>query len=166
MFDEAAIGNRTDLRDLLTVTIDPATARDFDDAISLSRDEQGFWNLAVHIADVSHFVRAGSGLDRTARDRGTSVYLPDRVIPMLPEILSNSLASLQAGRTRYTVSAFLEFNAEGILVSKRFARSAIRVDHRFSYEEAFTVMKGPRGGHPGVTSRRSRACWARCSSWP
>ena len=151
MFDEAEIGDRTDLRDLLTVTIDPATARDFDDAISLSRDDQGFWNLAVHIADVSHFVRAGSGLDRTARDRGTSVYLPDRVIPMLPEILSNSLASLQAGRTRYTVSAFLEFNAEGILVSKRFARSAIRADHRFSYEEAFAVMKAPEAVHPGVT---------------
>ena len=97
----------------LTVTIDPATARDFDDAISLSRDERGHWSLGVHIADVSHFVRAGSALDRAARHRGTSVYLPDRVIPMLPEILSNSLASLQAGRTRYTVSALLEFNARG-----------------------------------------------------
>ena len=83
----------------LTVTIDPATARDFDDAITLSRDERGFWSLGVHIADVSHFVRPGSALDRTARHRGTSVYLPDRVIPMLPEVLSNSLASLQAGRT-------------------------------------------------------------------
>jgi ribonuclease R len=156
LFDEAEIGNRTDLRDLLTVTIDPATARDFDDAISLSRDEQGFWNLAVHIADVSHFVRAGSYLDRTARDRGTSVYLPDRVIPMLPEILSNSLASLQAGRTRYTVTAFMEFNAEGILVSKRFARSAIRADHRFSYEEAFAVMKAPEAVHPGVAPAVAR----------
>ena len=67
----------------------------------------------------------------SARHRGTSVYLPDRVIPMLPEILSNSLASLQAGRTRYTVSAFLDFNPEGILTAKRFARSAIKVDHRF-----------------------------------
>jgi ribonuclease R len=156
IFDEAEIGNRADLRDLLTVTIDPATARDFDDAISLSRDDQGFWSLAVHIADVSHFVRAGSGLDRTARDRGTSVYLPDRVIPMLPEILSNSLASLQAGRTRYTVSAFLEFSAEGILVSKRFARSAIRADHRFSYEDAFTVMKAPEAAHPGVNPAVAR----------
>ena len=75
---------RLDLRELLTVTIDPATARDFDDAISLSRDERGYWSLGVHIADVSHFVRAGSALDRAARHRGTSVYLPDRVIPMLP----------------------------------------------------------------------------------
>ncbi len=86
------------------MTIDPATARDFDDAISLSRDPAGHWSLMVHIADVSHFVRSGSPLDRAARHRGTSVYLPDRVIPMLPEILSNSLASLQAGRTRYTVT--------------------------------------------------------------
>ncbi len=132
------------------MTIDPATARDFDDAISLSRDEKGYWSLGVHIADVSHFVKAGSALDRTAKHRGTSVYLPDRVIPMLPEILSNSLASLQAGRTRYTVSALLEFNAEGILTSKEFARSAIRVDHRFTYEQAMAVMKDPGAEHPGV----------------
>ncbi len=150
LFDEAQIGTRLDLRDLPTVTIDPATARDFDDAISLSRDEQGHWSLAVHIADVAHFVRAGSPLDRVARARGTSVYLPDRVIPMLPEILSNSLASLQAGRTRYTMSALLEFNPEGILTAKRFARSAIRVDHRFSYEQALPVMKDPTLAHSGV----------------
>src|SRR5262249_21412466 len=149
-FDEAEIGRREDLRELLTVTIDPATARDFDDAISLSRDPEGDWSLGVHIADVSHFVRAGSALDRAARHRGTSVYLPDRVIPMLPEILSNSLASLHAGRTRYTVSALLELNAEGMLVSKRFARSAIRVDHRFPYEEALEVMRDPQATRPGI----------------
>ncbi len=114
-FSEDVIGDRLDLRDVVTVTIDPATARDFDDAISLERDERGDWSLGVHIADVSHFVRTGSELDRAARQRGTSVYLPDRVIPMLPEVLSNSLASLQAQRTRYTVSALLEFNAEGVL---------------------------------------------------
>ncbi len=150
-FDESEIGERMDLRDVLTVTIDPATARDFDDAISLSRDEKGYWSLGVHIADVSHFVRTGSALDKSARHRGTSVYLPDRVIPMLPEIISNSLASLQAHRTRYTVSALLEFNAEGILTSKRFARSAIRADHRFSYEEAMAVMKAPAAAHAGVS---------------
>ncbi len=103
-FSEAEIGQRLDLRNVLTVTIDPVNARDFDDAITLSRDEQGFWSLGVHIADVSHFVQPGTDLDRTARQRGTSVYLPDRVIPMLPEILSNSLASLQAGKMRYAVS--------------------------------------------------------------
>jgi len=152
LFDEGEIGARLDLRELPTVTIDPSTARDFDDAISLSRDEQGHWSLAVHIADVSHFVRSGSALDRAARHRGTSVYLPDRVVPMLPEILSNSLASLQAGRMRYTVSVLLDFNPEGILTSKRFARSAIKVDHRFAYEQALEVMRQPGTDHAGVAA--------------
>ena len=142
-FKEEHVEGRLDLRQVLTVTIDPATARDFDDAISLARDENGYWSLGVHIADVSHFVRPGSALDRAARQRGTSVYLPDRVIPMLPEILSNSLASLQAGHARYTVSALIELNAEGIVTDRRFARSVIRVDHRFTYEEAYAVMKHP-----------------------
>lgn len=151
-FDEEEIGGRLDLRDELTVTIDPATARDFDDAISLSRDERGFWNLGVHIADVSHFVRPNSALDRAARNRGTSVYLPDLVVPMLPEAISNSLASLQEGRGRYTVSALLQFDDEGRRTDVRFARSIIRVDKRFSYEQAYAVMMGTdRGSVAGVT---------------
>jgi len=149
-FHEDQVEGREDARELLTVTIDPATARDFDDAISLSRDEAGHWSLAVHIADVSHFVRPGSEIDDAARKRGTSVYLPDRVIPMLPEILSNSLASLQAHHTRYTVSAFLDYTPEGVLTGKRFARTAIRVDHRFTYEQAYAVMRDPQGEHEGV----------------
>ncbi len=149
-FDEAKVENRLDLREVLTLTIDPATARDFDDAISLSRDDRGFWSLGVHIADVSHFVRPDTALDREARHRGTSVYLPDRVIPMLPEVISNSLASLQAGKTRYTMSALLEFNDEGIRTDMRFARSAIRVAQRFSYEQAFPVMNAPAEPHEGV----------------
>jgi len=153
---EEAIGERLDLRAVLTVTIDPATARDFDDAISLERDDRGYWSLGVHIADVSHFVRPASELDRSARQRGTSVYLPDRVIPMLPEVLSNSLASLQAHRTRYAVTAMLEFNAEGILTSKRFARSAIRVDHRFTYEQAMEVMSHPERTDSGVAPEVAR----------
>src|SRR5439155_9362188 len=92
----------------------------------------------------------GSSLDQTARLRGTSVYLPDRVIPMLPEVLSNSLASLQAGRVRYTMSALIEFNADGVRTDHQFARSAIRVDHRFSYEQAFAVMTNPGAEHEGV----------------
>jgi ribonuclease R len=151
LFNETERALRLDLCDLPTVTIDPATARDFDDAISLSHDEKGHWSLAVHIADVSHFVQSGSALDRAARHRGTSVYLPDRVIPMLPEILSNSLASLQAGRTRYTVSVLLDFDTQGILTSKRFARSAINVDHRFTYEQALEVMREPKASHAGIT---------------
>jgi ribonuclease R len=150
-FSEESIGERLDLRNVLTVTIDPASARDFDDAISLERDDLGYWTLGVHIADVSHFVPAGSELDRAARRRGTSVYLPDRVVPMLPEILSNSLASLQARHTRYTLSALLEFNAEGVLTSKRFARSAIRVDERFTYEQAMAIMSQPDQAHESIS---------------
>jgi ribonuclease R len=156
LFSETEIGHRLDLREVLTVTIDPATARDFDDAISLSRDDRGFWNLGVHIADVGHFVRPGSELDRAARHRGTSVYFPDRVIPMLPEVLSNSLASLQAHHTRYTLSVTLEFNADGILTAKQFARTAIRVDHRFSYEQAMEVMAHPERDHQGVAPEIAR----------
>ena len=132
------------------MTIDPATARDFDDAISLSRDEQGYWSLGVHIADVSHFVRAGLGArPRRPASRARASICPTASSRCCPEILSNSLASLQAGRTRYTVSALLEFNAEGILTSKRFARSAIRVDHRFTYEQAMAVMKAPEADASG-----------------
>lgn len=144
-FDEDAVDGRLDLRDQLTITIDPATARDFDDAITLTRDEKGFWALGVHIADVSHFVRPGSPLDDTARKRGTSVYLPDRVIPMLPEVISNSLASLQAGHVRYTVSAILEFDADGVRTAQDFGRSVIKVDRRFAYEEVFEVLQHPEG---------------------
>lgn len=142
-FQPERVDHRRDFRDTLTVTIDPVNARDFDDAISLTRDDEGYWTLCVHIADVSHFVRPGSPLDHSARLRGTSVYLPDRVIPMLPEVLSNSLASLQAGHPRYTVTALLEFNPEGIRTAMSFARSVICVTHRFTYENAFAVMKNP-----------------------
>jgi ribonuclease R len=142
-FDESKLDDRLDLTGDLTVTIDPATARDFDDAITLTRDERGYWNLGVHIADVGHFVRTGSALDRTARKRGTSVYLPDRVVPMLPEVLSNSLASLQQGHVRYTLSVLMEFSPEGVRTDRRFARSAIRVDRRFTYEQAYEAMMNP-----------------------
>jgi len=142
-FSEAEIEGRLDLTEALTITIDPATARDFDDAITLARDEKGYWSLGVHIADVSHFVRSGSPLDRTARQRGTSVYLPDRVIPMLPEILSNSLASLQAGHVRYTLSALIEFNSDGVRTGRSFARSAIKVDQRFAYEQVMPLIQEP-----------------------
>ena len=145
-FNDENVEGRLDLRDRLTVTIDPVSARDFDDAITLERDEKGYWTLGVHIADVSHFVRPGSALDHAARKRGTSVYLPDLVIPMLPEIISNSLASLQAGHTRYTVSAFIEFDPSGVRTGKTFARSAIRVDHRFAYEQVGELLANPEAG--------------------
>ena len=113
-FDEDDINGRTDFTQTTVVTIDPETARDFDDAISLERIENGHWLLGVHIADVSHFVPERSPLDDEAYARGTSVYLPDRVIPMLPEIISNNLASLQPDRVRYTMTAMIEFSADGV----------------------------------------------------
>ena len=124
-FDEA-IGDRTDFTAETIVTIDPVDARDFDDAISLEQLDNGHWRLGVHIADVSHFVRPRTALDREALERATSVYLPDRVLPMLPELISNGLASLQPGKVRYTKSAVMEFTAEGLRVSTELYSAAIR----------------------------------------
>lgn len=127
--------NRTDLTGRTIITIDPADARDFDDAISLERIERGHWLLGVHIADVSHFVRPRTALDREAHGRATSVYLPDRVLPMLPEIISNGLASLQPDRVRYTKTVFIEFSPEGIPVHTEHMSAAIQSCRRFTYEE-------------------------------
>lgn len=133
-FDESTHG-RLDLTGECIITIDPVDARDFDDAVSVERLENGHWRLGVHIADVSHFVRHGSPLDREAYERATSVYLPDRVIPMLPEIVSNNLASLQPDKVRYTKTAFIEFSAEGIRTGVDLHNTAIRSKRRFTYEE-------------------------------
>jgi len=141
-FREDDLQGREDLTGLTIVTIDPSDARDFDDAISLERSENGHWLLGVHIADVSHFVQPGTALDAEAQRRGTSVYLPTQVIPMLPEVISNGLASLQEGRVRFTMSAFIEFNPAGIPVSSRFSRSAIRVSRRFAYEQVLPLIRG------------------------
>ncbi|CAK9108569.1 unnamed protein product [Durusdinium trenchii] len=140
-FDENDLTDREDLTGKTIVTIDPKTARDFDDAISLERIEKGHWELGVHIADVSHFVQPGTELDREAELRGTSVYLPTKVIPMLPEVISNGLASLQEGKVRFTMSAFIEYTAEGVPVSTRFSRSAIQVSQRFAYEEVMPIIE-------------------------
>lgn len=142
-------GERADLRDTLIVTIDPARARDFDDALSLERDKDGQRVLGVHIADVSHFVRKGSALDREARERGTSVYLPDKVLPMLPEQLSNGVCSLRPDEDRLAFSAFLTVNASGTVTGRRFARSRIRSRRRLTYAQALAVLSGER--KEGVT---------------
>ena len=134
-FEEKIENGREDLTDWTVVTIDPFDARDFDDAISLTRLENGHWQLGVHIADVSHFVRPNTAVDNEAYARATSVYLPDRVIPMLPEIISNNLASLQPGRVRYTMTAIIEFTQDGARVATDLKRAAIKSDHRFNYEE-------------------------------
>lgn len=143
LLTENKFTNRTDFRDDLIVTIDPATARDFDDAISLHQYENGHWRLRVHIADVSAFVELGSILDEEARKRGNSVYLPDLVVPMLPEVISNSLASLQAGEPRLAVTVEIHFDPDGVVTGADVHRSVILVRQRFAYEQAFTVMMTP-----------------------
>ncbi len=127
--------DRRDLTKVPTLTIDPFDARDFDDAISLSRNDKGNWELMVHIADVSHFVPVGSPLDAEARRRATSVYLPDRVIPMLPELISNHLASLQPDRIRFTKTALMEMTDSGTLVHWEVFNSAIHNQQRLNYEQ-------------------------------
>ncbi|AMV22012.1 ribonuclease R [Planctomyces sp. SH-PL14] len=148
-FDENDLSDREDWTDELILTIDPIDARDFDDAISLQRDDKGHWHLGIHIADVSHFVEENSPLDDDARQRGTSVYLPATVIPMLPEVISNGLASLQEGRVRYAMSALLELDEEGNVRKRRFARTAIKVRKRFAYEQVMPVIQHP-DRHPEI----------------
>lgn len=142
-FDESVPEGRMDLTGRTIITIDPADARDFDDAISLERIENGHWLLGVHIADVAHFVPEDTPLDREALGRGTSVYLPDRVIPMLPEIISNSLASLQPGKVRYAKTVFIEFTPEGQRVATDFHNSAIRSTKRLNYDEVDAFLAQP-----------------------
>lgn len=142
-FDEST-GERLDLTQDTIITIDPVDARDFDDAISLVRIEKGHWRLGVHIADVTHFVRPRSPLDHEARERATSVYLPDRVIPMLPEVISNHLASLQPDRVRYAKTCFIEFTPEGAPVAAEVHSTAIKSKRRFTYEEVDEFLAKPK----------------------
>jgi len=134
---------REDLRSDFIVTIDPDDARDFDDAIHVDKLKNGGWQLGVHIADVAAYVKPDSALDREARRRGNSVYLPDRVIPMLPERLSNGVCSLNPGVDRLTHSVFVHFDKKGIVRSVRFARSMIRSAHRLTYKQAYVILKSP-----------------------
>ncbi len=142
LFDES-VDDRLDLTGEIIITIDPKDARDFDDAISVERLSNGHWRLGVHIADVSHFVPLGSPLDREARERATSIYLPGRVIPMLPELISNGLASLQPQKVRYAKSAFVEFTEDGARVAAEFHNSAIKSRRRFAYEEVDGFLASP-----------------------
>jgi ribonuclease R len=146
IFREDDLDGRKDLTKELTITIDPVDARDFDDAISLTQDSRTkHWQLGVHIADVAHFAPPASALDREARKRGTSVYLPRRVLPMFPEIISNSLASLQQGRVRYVKSALMDFTPAGQRTESQFANAAIRVRRRFTYEQVSAILQDPEG---------------------
>src|SRR6266536_2324579 len=134
--------SREDLRKEFIVTIDPDDARDFDDAIQVEKTTSG-WRLGVHIADGAAYVEPMSALDREARMRGNSVYLPDRVIPMLPERLSNGVCSLNPGVDRLTHSVFVQFDKHGEVKSTRFARSVIRSAHRLTYKQAYGILTAP-----------------------
>ena len=140
----SASRGREDCRDTLVITIDPDDARDFDDAISVVRTTDG-WRLTVHIADVSHYVLPGSPLDHEAYRRGNSVYLPDRVIPMLPEALSNGLCSLRPNEDRLAFAAFLEIDRRGKIRRSRFAKTIIRSARRLTYKEAFARLQSKPG---------------------
>jgi len=132
---------REDLREKFIVTIDPDDARDFDDAIHVDKTDNQGWRLGVHIADVSAYVNPDSALDREARRRGNSVYLPDRVIPMLPERLSNGVCSLNPGVDRLTHSVFIQFDKSGHAKNVRFAKSVIRSAHRLTYKQAYSILQ-------------------------
>jgi ribonuclease R len=152
-FDEHNLGDRVDLTRETIVTIDPVDARDFDDAISLEKNPDDSWRLGVHIADVAFFVQPGSPLDLEAQNRGNSVYLPDRVLPMLPEILSNALSSLQQDHVRFTKTAFIEFTPDGIPTHTELANTAIKVTRRFAYEEVMPIIADPAAHHGKISEK-------------
>ncbi len=139
--DARKLDGREDLRKKFIITIDPDDARDFDDAIQIEKTDNGGWQLGVHIADVAAYVEPGSALDREARRRGNSVYLPDRVMPMLPERLSNGVCSLNPGVDRLTHSVFINFDKNGVAKRARFAKSVIRSAQRLNYKQAYAILK-------------------------
>ncbi|NOR86906.1 MAG: ribonuclease R [Bacteroidales bacterium] len=143
--DPAEIKKRKDLRDVFTITIDPFDAKDFDDAISLKKLNNGLWEVGVHIADVSHFVRPGSAIEEEAYKRATSIYLVDRVIPMLPEKLSNQVCSLRPHEEKLAFSAIFIMNDEAHIKNEWYGRTVIKSDHRYTYEEAQEIIEGQEG---------------------
>ncbi len=143
--DAAADPKRKDFRGITTMTIDPHDAKDFDDALSFEKLENGNFSIGIHIADVSHYVRAGEVLDDEAKERGTSVYLVDRVIPMLPEILSNDLCSLRPNEDRLAFSAVFEMTPDSIVVGEWYGQTIINSDKRFAYEGAQEVLDNGAG---------------------
>lgn len=156
---DADLEGRQDLRGRNVITIDPDDARDFDDAIEVQPTDYG-WDVSIHIADVSHYVKPGSDLDKEARKRGNSVYLADRVIPMLPENLSNGLCSLRPHEDRLAFSVFAQINRDGTIRHVRFGRSVIRSSARLTYRQALALLQSPPEDE---TARRVHAAWD-CSS--
>ncbi|HXI00229.1 MAG TPA: ribonuclease R [Sphingobacteriaceae bacterium] len=144
---ENEIKQRRDFREVLTFTIDPYDAKDFDDAISFKHLENGNYEVGVHIADVSHYVKPNTELDKEALERGTSVYLVDRVIPMLPERLSNGVCSLRPKEDKLCFAAVFELDKEANIVGQWFGKTIIHSDRRFSYEEAQELLESKAGDH-------------------
>ena len=138
--DPKEIGKRRDLRDIQTVTIDGEDAKDLDDAISLTK-EGDIYHLGVHIADVTHYVKEGSALDKEALKRGTSVYLVDRVIPMLPHKLSNGICSLNPGVDRLALSCFMDIDQKGNVISHEIVETVIRSDKRMTYTDVSKIIE-------------------------
>ena len=143
--------NREDLRSLSCFTIDPDTAKDYDDALSLTIDKSGEFHLGVHIADVSHYVKPGTALDREASERCNSVYFPGSVLPMLPHELSSHLCSLKQDVNRLTISVLMVLDRDGSLRDYRICRSVIKSQKRFTYREAKEVLDGKKKSKFGAT---------------
>jgi ribonuclease R/exosome complex exonuclease DIS3/RRP44 len=149
------IKKRRDMRNVLTFTIDPKDAKDFDDALSFERLENGNFEIGIHIADVSHYVTPGNELDDEAYERATSVYLVDRVVPMLPEILSNNACSLRPNEEKYTFSAVFEITPKAEVKKQWFGRTVTYSDARFAYEEAQHVIENPDAEKHTIPSKIS-----------
>ena len=145
--DAAEVAKRKDYREVLTFTIDPVDAKDFDDAISYQKLANGHLEIGVHIADVSHFVQPNTAVDKEAYERATSVYLPDRVYPMLPERISNELCSLRPKEDKLTFSACFEVDAQGKIVGTWFGKTIIHSDRRFTYEQVQDIIDTKIGDH-------------------
>jgi ribonuclease R len=143
--DPTEVAKRRDFRDITTFTIDPADAKDFDDALSFKRLENGNIEVGVHIADVSYYVRPGSAMDKEALKRSNSVYLVDRVVPMLPEQLSNLACSLRPKEDKFSFSAVFEMDETGKVYGKWFGKTVIHSNRRYSYEEAQEIIEGKSG---------------------
>jgi ribonuclease R len=144
---KAEIKNRKDYRDVLTFTIDPVDAKDFDDAISIQTLKNGNYEIGVHIADVSHYVIPNTELDKAAYEKATSVYLPDRVSPMLPEKISNELCSLRPNEDKLTFSTIFEISPDGKIKKEWIGRTVIHSNHRFTYEDAQLIIEGATGNY-------------------
>ena len=151
------IKKRRDMRDVLTFTIDPADAKDFDDALSFQKLENGNVEVGIHIADVSHYLQPGTVLDDEAYERATSVYLVDRVVPMLPEVLSNNACSLRPNEEKYTFSAVFEIDKNTKVVNEWFGRTVTYSDARFAYEEAQQIIETEKGDIPEEISIQDKA---------